>query len=47
MMGNDENERHTLRQCLTKELEIEELGRLKYFIEIDVAHSKQRIFISQ
>ena len=47
MMGNDENERHTLRQCLTKELEIEELGRLKYFLGIEVAHSKQGIFISQ
>ena len=44
---NDENERQTLRQCLTKEFEIKELGKLKYFRGIEVAHSKQGIFISQ
>ena len=38
MMRNDEKERQTLRQCLTKEVEIKELGRLKYFIGIKVAH---------
>ena len=38
--GNDEKERQTLRQCLTKEFEIKELGRLKYFLGIKVAHSK-------
>ena len=43
---NDENERQTLRQCLTKEFEIKELGKLKYFRGIEVAHSKQGIFIS-
>ena len=47
MMGNDEKERQTLRQCLTKEFEIKELGSLKYFLGIKVAHSKQRIFISK
>ena len=47
VIGNDENERQTLRQYLTKEFEIKELGKLKYFLEIEVAHSKQRIFISQ
>ncbi|KAL6342894.1 hypothetical protein AAG906_016913 [Vitis piasezkii] len=46
MMGNDELERQTLRQCLTKEFEIKELGRLKYLIGIEVAYSKQGIFIS-
>ena len=38
--GNDEKERQTLKQCLTKEFEIKELGRLKYFLGIEVAHSK-------
>lgn len=46
MRGNDELERQTLRQCLTKEFEIKELGRLKYLIGIEVAYSKQGIFIS-
>ena len=47
MTGNDELEKQTLRQCLTKEFEIKELGRLKYFLGIEITHSKQRIFISQ
>ena len=47
IMGNDELEKHTLRPCLTKEFEIKELRRLKYFLGIEVAHSKQWIFISQ
>ena len=45
--GNDENEQNLLKQCLTKEFEIKQLGRLKYFLGIEVAHSKQGIFISQ
>ena len=40
MMENDELERQTLRQCLIKEFEIKELRRLKYFLGIEVAHSK-------
>lgn len=47
MIGNNEKERQTLRQCLTREFEIKELGRLKYFLQIKVAHSKQNILISQ
>ena len=39
MIGNDEKERESLRQCLTKDFEIKELGRLKYFQGIEVAHS--------
>ena len=40
-------EKQTLRQCLTKEFEIKELRRLKCFLRIEVARSKQGIFISQ
>lgn len=47
MTGNDDKERQTLRQCLAKEFEIKELGRPKYFLGIEVAYSKQGIFISQ
>lgn len=32
---------------MAKEFEIKALGRLKYFLGIEVAHSKQGIFISQ
>ena len=42
--GNNENERQTLRQCLSKEFEVKELERLKYFLQIEVAHSKKGIF---
>jgi len=39
--------RKCLSQCLAIEFEIKTLGRLKYFLEIEVAHSKKGIFISQ
>ena len=32
---------------MAKEFEIKELGRLKYFLGIEVAHSRLGIFISQ
>ncbi|XP_073219751.1 uncharacterized protein [Cicer arietinum] len=34
-------------KCLATEFEIKALGRLKYFLGIEVAHSKKGIFISQ
>lgn len=40
MIGNDEKERHDLKRCLAKEFEIKELRKLKYFLGIEVAHSK-------
>lgn len=45
--GNDEKEKLRLKQQLAEEFEIKELGQLKYFLGIEVAHSKQGIFISQ
>ncbi|KAA3466147.1 Copia protein [Gossypium australe] len=37
---------NNLKQCL-KEFDIKELRKLKYFLGIEVMHSKQGIFISQ
>ena len=45
--GNDAKEKNTLMQCLAKKFEIKDLGKLKYFIGIEVARSKQGNFISQ
>lgn len=36
-----------LKRGLMKEFEMKELGRLKYFLGIEVAHSESEIFISQ
>ena len=44
---NDEREKHDVKQRLTKEFEIKELGKLLYFLSIEVAYSTQGIFISQ
>ena len=40
VMGNDEKEKQDLKQCLIKEFEIKELGRLKYFLGIEVSYSR-------
>ena len=45
--GNDEKEKQSLKQRLIREFEIKELEKLKYFLGIEVAHSRQGIFISQ
>ena len=45
--GNDEREKHDVKQRLPKEFEIKELGKLKYFLHIEVAYSTQGIFVSQ
>ena len=43
--GNDLEEREALNRCLAKEFKIKELGRLKYFLGIEVAYSKKGIFL--
>ena len=47
MTGNDEREKHDVKQRLAKEFEIKELRKLKYFLGVEVAYSTQGIFISQ
>ena len=47
MMRNDELKKQTLRQCLTKEFEIKELGKLKYFLGIRLHISKKFLFLSR
>ena len=44
---NDLKEREALRCQLANEFEIKDLGKLKYFLGIEVAYSKRAIFISQ
>lgn len=45
--GDDLVGMEKLKDRLVKEFEIKELGKLKYFLGIEVAHSQQGIFISQ
>ena len=45
--GDDEEEKQSLGEYLNGEFEMKKLGRLKYFLGIEVAHSKHGIFISQ
>jgi len=47
VIGDDKREQEKLSQCLVAKFEIKTLGRLKYFLGIEMAHSKKRIFISQ
>ncbi|XP_068476657.1 uncharacterized mitochondrial protein AtMg00810-like [Phaseolus vulgaris] len=45
--SDDENEKQTLSERLTAQFEMKDLGKLKYFFGIEVAYSRQSIFISQ
>ncbi|KAJ0666336.1 putative RNA-directed DNA polymerase [Helianthus annuus] len=45
--GNDEEEMTRLKGNLFKEFEMKDLGRLKYFLGIEVMRSRQGIFICQ
>ncbi|XP_022857173.1 uncharacterized protein LOC111378236 [Olea europaea var. sylvestris] len=45
--GNEEQKKEDLKHKLTTKFEIKELEGFKYFLGIEVVHSKHRIFISQ
>ncbi|CAL2268732.1 unnamed protein product [Prunus armeniaca] len=47
MTGDDIEEISKLKIQLAKEFDIKDLGTLRYFLGIEVAHSKEGIFISQ
>ena len=45
--GNDFDEIRRLKRMLAEEFEIKDLGKLRYFLEIEVARSSKGIFLSQ
>jgi len=45
--GDYEIEKQTLTERLATQFEMKDLGKLKYFLRIEVAYSRQDIFISQ
>ncbi|KAK2993290.1 hypothetical protein RJ640_022129 [Escallonia rubra] len=47
LTGDDYEEMNRLKTILTKEFEIKDLGKLKYFLGMKVAHSNKGISISQ
>jgi hypothetical protein len=47
IVTGDDEEQQMLGQDLAKEFEIKTLGKLKYFLGIEMAHSKKGIYISQ
>ena len=47
LTGDDPEEMRTLREYLSVEFEMKDLGQLRYFLSIEVARSKQGISFSQ
>lgn len=45
VIGNEVDGMENLKKCLVKEFKIKELERLKHFLEIEVAHSRQETFV--
>jgi hypothetical protein len=45
--GDNEGEIARLKKCLSKAFEVKDLGRLKYFLGLEVARSTKRIALSQ
>ena len=44
---NDDKEQQQLKESLARAFEIKDLGKLKYFLGIEVAYSKEGIFLPQ
>lgn len=42
IIDDDEKEKQNLSQCLAKEFEIKAFRRLKYFLDIEVAHFEKK-----
>ena len=47
VIGDDQEEMAQLKNHLAREFEIKDLGKLRYFLGIEVARSQKGIFISQ
>jgi len=47
VIGDDEEEQMLLKRNLALEFEIKNLGILRYFLDIEVAYSKDGIFLFQ
>jgi Reverse transcriptase (RNA-dependent DNA polymerase) len=47
IIGNDITAIHDIKQYLQKRFYIKDLGRLKYFLDIEIAYSKKGLFLSQ
>jgi len=45
--GNDTNEIDRIKVALNREFEVKDLGKLKYFLGMEVARSKDGIYVSQ
>jgi Reverse transcriptase (RNA-dependent DNA polymerase) len=45
--GNDNEEIKRVKKCLKDEFDIKDLGKLSYFLEIEIAHSRKGLFLSQ
>ena len=47
LIGSDKEELERLKRRLAMEFEINDLGALKYFLDIEFARSKEGIFVNQ
>jgi Reverse transcriptase (RNA-dependent DNA polymerase) len=47
IIRNNEIEIELIKRNLKQKFEIKDLGKLKYFLGIEIAHSKKRLFLSQ
>ena len=47
LIGSDKEELERLKRRLAMEFEINDLGDLKYFLDIEFARSKEGIFVNQ